>query len=156
MDAAFRNDGCGGASAMSSSSSAPLRTLRQRMSAPTTNSTATMALTTASGSSVSRLPAVTAISDWTANARPTPVNTGHGLNRVASTSVANSVLSGSSTGSTRMNAAATTDRSTTTPLATPSDRRPERNATPAVRYSRPQRRGVAPNVAVDILTDSGP
>ena len=122
--------------AMSSSSSAPLRTLRHRITAPTRNSTATTALTTASGSRVSRLPASTAISDWTAKASPTPMNTGSGLNRVASTRVANSVLSGSSTGSTRMNAAAMTDRTTRIPLPLGSCRAGAGSPRPAARLQQ--------------------
>ena len=96
----------------SSSSSGPLLALRHRITAPTRNSTATTPLTSASGSSESSEPAVTAMATCTPNAVPTPTNTGSGGKRVARTSDANSVLSGSSTGRTSTKAVRMTVRDT--------------------------------------------
>jgi hypothetical protein len=90
--------------ATSSASSGPSFALRQSSTAPMRNNSATTPLTSASGSSDSSEPAVTAIATCRPNAVPTPTNTGSGGKRVARTSDANSVLSGSSTGRTRTNA----------------------------------------------------
>src|SRR4051794_10313327 len=100
--AARRNVGAGGASASSSvtsrSSSAAPGPLRSMRTAPVANAGPATACPGRPGSSETRPPATTATVVCTTNAAATPTNTGHGANRVDSTSVATNVLSGSSAG----------------------------------------------------------
>lgn len=83
---------------------------RQSSTAPPAKSRATPTATHSRGSSESSDPAATAIAVCRAKAAPTPVKTGHGRNRLASTSVANMVLSGNSTGATNTNAVRATEK----------------------------------------------
>jgi hypothetical protein len=69
-----------------------------RIAAPAANNAAATNLTGFSGSSVISRPAATATRHCTPKASTTPIHTGAGRYRVASTSVATNVLSGSSTG----------------------------------------------------------